>query len=43
MVDIPSIEARKTLIIVVKNNKNFTMENNLLKMPATAFLEKSKK
>ena len=42
-IHIPSIEAKKTIIIIIKNNKIFTMENKLLKIPASTFIEKQKK
>ena len=42
-IHIPSIEAKKTLIIIIKNNENFPIENKLAKSPATAFIEKRKK
>ena len=42
-VNIPSIQAKKTLIIIIKNNKNFLNENKLTKSPTTTFLEKRKK
>ena len=40
---IPSIEAKKTVLIIVKNNPNFTIENKLLKSPTIFFKEINKK
>ena len=38
-VHIPSIESKKSLLIIIKSAKNFTIENKLFKSPATVFKE----
>ena len=40
--EFPNLNVKRTLAIVIKNNANFTMENNLLKMPCNYFKKISK-
>ena len=42
-ININSIEAKKTVLIIIKNDQNFTIGNKLLKSPATIFKEIDKK
>ena len=41
-VEFPNLNVKRTLAIVIKNNANFTIENNLLKMPCKNFKKISK-
>ena len=40
-VEFPNLKVKRTLIIVIKNNANFTRENKLYRMPCTYFARKS--
>ena len=41
-IELPNLKVKRTLIIVIKNNANFTKENKLFKMPCVYFAKKSK-
>ena len=41
-IDFPSIYAKKTVVVVIKNNQYFTTSNGLLKQPASTFREVKK-
>jgi hypothetical protein len=41
-IDFPSIQAKKTVIIVIKNNQHFTTFNQLWQQPAVCFKETTK-
>lgn len=42
-IEFPSIQAKKTAIIIIKNNQNFTAANGLYKSPAIEIKEKEKR
>ena len=39
--EFPNLKVKRTLIIVIKNNANFTRENQLYRMPYTYLAKKS--